>query len=33
MDDLDNQVVECPPFAGYAPDRNSVFMSLDLWRS
>ena len=22
--------VECPPFAGYAPDPNSVFMSLDL---
>jgi putative acetyltransferase len=24
---------ECPPFAGYVPDRNSVFMSLDLRRS
>lgn len=22
--------VECPPFAGYRPDPNSVFMSLDL---
>lgn len=22
--------VECPPFADYAPDPNSVFMSLDL---
>jgi hypothetical protein len=22
--------VECPPFGGYAPDRNSVFMSLEL---
>jgi putative acetyltransferase len=22
--------VECPPFAGYAPDPNSVFLSLDL---
>jgi putative acetyltransferase len=21
---------ECPPFAGYAPDPNSVFMTLDL---
>lgn len=24
---------ECPPFAGYVPDRNSVFMSLDLRES
>jgi putative acetyltransferase len=24
---------ECPPFTGYAPDPNSVFMSLDLRRS
>ena len=22
--------VECPPFADYVPDRNSIFMSLDL---
>jgi putative acetyltransferase len=22
--------VDCPPFAGYVPDRNSVFMTLDL---
>lgn len=26
-------LVECPPFAGYASDPNSVFMSLDLRRS
>lgn len=25
--------VECPPFADYAPDPNSVFMSLDLHNS
>ena len=25
--------VECPPFADYVPDPNSVFMSLDLWES
>lgn len=25
--------VECPPFAGYSPDRNSVFMSLHLQES
>lgn len=25
--------VECPPFADYVPDTNSVFMSLDLQRS
>jgi putative acetyltransferase len=25
--------VECPPFAGYVPDPNSVFMSLDLRES
>lgn len=24
---------ECPPFAGYLPDRNSAFMSLDLQES
>jgi putative acetyltransferase len=25
--------VECPPFGAYAPDRNSVFMTLDLGKS
>ena len=25
--------VECPPFADYALDPNSVFMTLDLWKS
>ena len=25
--------VECPPFANYGPDPNSVFMSLDLRES
>ena len=24
---------ECPPFAGYVPDPNSVFMTLDLGRT
>jgi putative acetyltransferase len=22
--------IECPPFANYVPDRNSIFMTLDL---
>ena len=25
--------VECPPFADYVPDRNSIFMSLDLQKT
>jgi putative acetyltransferase len=25
--------IECPPFGGYAPDPNSIFMALDLRRS
>ena len=28
-----NGFAECPPFEGYEPDANSVFMSLDLERS